>query len=95
MIPKPMEHLRDLSPGQLADEAGRLKAALGDIKAEAVRSELTRAEGNFFRLTLSPPGRQMRFDRKRFEADNGTERLAPYLYEEDTSWVMRLAARRL
>jgi hypothetical protein len=92
--PHSMEHLRDLSPGQLADEAGKLKAALSDIKDEAIRRELTRAEGNFFRLTLSPPGRQMRLDRARLEADQGTAFLAPYLYEEDTYWVMRCNARR-
>ena len=87
--------LRSLSPGELADQAGKLKAALGQIRDEAIRRELNRAEGNLFRLTLSPPGRQTRFDRKRFEGDNGTAVLAPYFYEEDTSWVMRVVARRV
>ena len=87
--------LRALSPGELADQAGKLKAALGQIKDEAVRRELTRAEGNLFRLTLSPPGRQTRLDRARLEADKGAAFLAPYLYEEDTGWVMRVNARRV
>ena len=88
------EYLRGLTPGQLADAAGQLKAALADIKGEAVRRELSRAEGNAYRLTLSPPSRQTRLDRARLEADQGAEFLAPYLYEEDTSWVMRVSARR-
>jgi hypothetical protein len=88
------KRLRKLSPGELADEAGKLKSALGAIKDEAVRRELRRAEGNFYRLTLSPPGRQTRLDRARLEADKGHELIAPYLYEADTDWVMRCVARR-
>ena len=88
------EYLRGLTPGALADAAGQLKAALADIKGEAIRRELGRAEGNSYRLTLSPPSRQTRLDRARLEADEGAEFLAPYLYEEDTSWVMRVSARR-
>ena len=88
------EYLRGLTPGQLADAAGQLKAALADIKVEAVRRELSRAEGNAYRLTLSPPSRQTRLDRARLEAEKGAEFLAPYLYVEDTSWVMRVSARR-
>ena len=88
------EYLRGLTPGQLADAAGQLKAALADIKGEAIRRELGRAEGNSYRLTLSPPSRQTRLDRARLEAEKGAELLAPYLYEEDTSWVMRVSARR-
>lgn len=87
--------LSTLSPGELADQAGKHKAALAQIKDEAIRRELTRAEGNLFRLTLSPPGRQTRLDRARLEADKGAAFLAPYLYEEDTSWVMRVNARRV
>lgn len=97
-MPEPLsaeaKRLRKLSPGELADEAGKAKAALGLIKDEAVRRELRRAEGNLFRLTLSPPGRQTRLDRARLEADQGAGFLAPYLYEEDTTWVMRCSARR-
>lgn len=89
-----IKRLRKLSPGELADEAGQLKAALGRIKDEAIRRELTRAEGNLYRLTLSPPGRQTRLDRTRLEADKGAGFLAPYLYEADTDWVMRCVARR-
>jgi hypothetical protein len=86
--------LRDMTPGQLADTAGSLKAALADIKDEAIRRELSRVEGNAYRLTLSAPSRQTRLDRARLEAEQGADFLAPYLYEEDTSWVMRVSARR-
>jgi hypothetical protein len=87
-MPNPISEpfLRSLSPGELADQAGKLKAALAQIKDEAIRRELTRAEGNLFRLTLSPPGRQTRLDRARLAADKGADFLDPYLYEED-SWV--------
>ena len=89
-----VNHLREMTPGQLADAAGKLKAALGDIKDEAIRRELRRAEGNTFRLTLSPPSRQMRLDRARLEEEHGHELIAPFLYEADTDWVMRVSARR-
>jgi len=87
-------HLREMTPGQLADAAGKLKAALSDIKDEAIRRDLRRAEGNEFRLTLSPPSRQVRLDRARLEEHHGHELLAPFLYEADTDWVMRCSARR-
>jgi len=86
--------LDEMTPGQLADAAGVLKAALSDIKGEAIRRDLRRAEGNKFRLTLSPPSRQMRLDRARLEEHHGHELLAPFLYEADTDWVMRCSARR-
>ena len=38
------DHLRDMTAGQLADAAGKLKAALSDIKDEAIRRELRRAK---------------------------------------------------
>src|SRR5271163_569490 len=62
-VPHPGVYLREMTPGQLADAAGKLKAALGDIKDGAIRREWRRAEGTKYRLTVSPPGRQMRLDR--------------------------------
>jgi hypothetical protein len=38
-----------------------------------ITRDVTRAEGNLFRLALSPPGRQNRFDRDAFERDKGSE----------------------
>jgi hypothetical protein len=89
-----MSELRGLSPGQLADQAGALKARLGAIKQEMILRDVTRAEGNLFRLALSPPSRQNRFDRDAFERDYGADFLARFCHEIDTGWVMRVTARK-
>ena len=80
--------------GRARRRGGQAQGALSDIKDEAIRRELRRAEGNAYRLTLSPPGRQMRLDRARLEEDHGRDLVAPYLYEADTDWVMRCTARK-
>jgi hypothetical protein len=90
-----MAILRDYSPGQLADQAGALKAQLEAIKQEMIVRDVTRGEGNLFRLALSPPGRQNRFDREAFERDKGADLLTPYCHEIDTGWVMRVNARKV
>ena len=89
-----MSELRDFSPGQLADQAGALKAQLEAIKQEMIAREVARAEGNLFRLALSPPSRQNRLDREALERDYGTAFLAGYCHEIDTGWVMRITARK-
>ena len=50
------KRLRRLSPGALADEIGALEARVDALKAEAIRRELRRAEGEDYRITLTPPG---------------------------------------
>jgi hypothetical protein len=55
----------------------------------------TRAERNLWRLALSPPGRQNRFDREAFEREYGVELLARFCNEIDTGWVMRVSARKV
>lgn len=89
-----IKRLKKLTPGELADEAGQLKAALGRIKDEAIRRELRRAEGALFRLSLTPPGRQLRLDRAQLEKIYGASLIARYCYEIDTDWVMRTSARK-
>ena len=89
-----VKRLKKLAPGELADEAGRLKAALGRIKDEAIRRDLRRAEGALFRLTLTPPGRQSRLNRAQLETVYGANLIARYCYEIDTDWVMRTSARK-
>jgi hypothetical protein len=89
-----MSELREFSPGQLADQAGALKAGIEAIKQELIAREITRAEGNLFRLALSPPGRQNRLDRDALERDHGLEFIAAYCHEIDTGWVMRVTARK-
>ena len=86
--------LGKFSPGQLADQAGALKAQLEAIKQEMIGRDVARAEGNLFRLALSLPSRQNRFDRDAFERDNGTDSLTRYCREIDTGWVMRVNARK-
>jgi len=90
-----MSELRDFSPGQLADQAGALKAQIEAIKQEMIAREITRAEGNLHRLALSPPGRQNRLDREALERAWGTDFLSPYCHEIDTGWVMRVTARKI
>jgi hypothetical protein len=89
-----VKRLRGLPSGDLADEAGRLKAALAHIKDEAVRRDLRRAEGALFRLTMIPPGRQVRLDRKAVVDKFGAAEIAACCYEIDTDWVMRCSARK-
>ena len=89
-----MSELREFSPGQLADQAGALKARLQAIKQEMIAREVDRAEGNLYRLALSPPSRQNRLDREALERAWGTDFLTPYCHEIDTGWVMRITARK-
>lgn len=55
--------LAKLSPDQLAAEAGRLHDELDQVKDEAIRRGLHRAESVDWRITLSPPGEQQRTDK--------------------------------
>jgi hypothetical protein len=55
--------LRKLSPGDLADEIGVLEARIDALKGEAIRRELHRAEGQAFKITLTPPGTSQRTDK--------------------------------
>jgi hypothetical protein len=91
--------LRGLTPGELADEVGALKAEAADaeakiaaLKAEAVRRKLTEANGSLFRVTLSPPGEATRLDIKALRAAKGEKFLAPWLMPVVTDWVMRCTA---
>ena len=49
--------------GELADEVGTLEARIDALKAEAIRREIRRAEGEDFRITLTPPGTSQRTDK--------------------------------
>jgi hypothetical protein len=67
-LDSPVKRLRGLSPGELADEIGVLEARIGELKAEAVRRCLHRAEGQAFRIVLTPPGTQQRTDKPKLLA---------------------------
>lgn len=88
------KRLRRLKDGEMADECGHLQAAIAAIRAEAIRRELRRAEGLLFTITLSPPGRHQRLDRKALELKIGAAALEPCLYTVETDWQMRCTARR-
>jgi hypothetical protein len=104
-VTKPLDpdtkKLRALSPGELADQVGTLKARiagledqLGDLKAEAVRRQLLEAEGELFRITLSPPGEQLRIDGKLLRAVMGNAFVDHFSRSTAVDWVMRCSARR-
>jgi hypothetical protein len=95
-----LKRLRTLTPGELADEAGVLKAQLAELaekldgcKAEALRRGLREAEGKLFRLVMSPPGTQRRLDREHMEQELGSEFVARYTSIIETDWKMRISAR--
>jgi hypothetical protein len=90
--------LRKLSPAALADEAGALKARTEAIKDEAIRRGLKKAEGQFWKLSLTPPGQSNRTDKSRLLAVLGiseSEYVARYTSPTPTDWVMRCTARKV
>ena len=96
-----VKRLRGLSPGELADAVGAVKAniadleaELGALKAEAVRRDLREAEGELFRLALSPPGTQSRIDSKLLREVMGDPFVDHFSRAVLTDWVMRCCARK-
>lgn len=90
--------LRKLTRAELADEVGALKADAADaeakieaIKQEAIRRQITVANGSLFRITLSPPGEAQRLDGKRLRAEHPTI-ADQYTATVATDWAMRCAA---
>jgi hypothetical protein len=57
------KRLRKVSPAYLADQIGALEARIEVFKAEAIRRELRRAEGEAYRIVLTPPGTSQRTDK--------------------------------
>ncbi len=92
------KRLRKLSPAALADEAGVLKARVEAIKDEAIRRGLRKAEGEFWKLSLSPPGESNRTDKARLLQVLGiseSEYTARFTSVTHTEWVMRCTARKV
>jgi hypothetical protein len=54
------KRLRNVSSGELADAIGALEARVEVLKAEAILRELRRAEGEAYRIVLTPPGTAQR-----------------------------------
>jgi hypothetical protein len=96
-----IKRLRKLSPAALADEAdeaGALKAKTEAIKDEAIRRGLKKAEGQFWKLALTPPGQSNRTDKSRLLAVLGiseSEYVARFTSVVHTDWVMRCTARKV
>jgi ribosomal protein L29 len=95
------KRLRKLSPGELADEVGGIKAEIADLeaqldahKAEAVRRELREAEGKLFRVTLSPPSSQLRVDSALLRQVMGEAFVDHFSRIVPLDWVMRCFGRK-
>jgi hypothetical protein len=96
-----LKRLRKLSPGELADEVGAVKAQISDLeakldgyKADAIRRGLTEADGKLFRLAFTPPTPQLRLDSKLLRAVFGDPFADHFSRTVLVDWVMRCSARK-
>ena len=92
------KRLRKLSPAELADEAGALKAKTERVKDEAIRRGLRKAEGQAWKLSLSPPGTSQRTDRARLLEVMGISESdfeLRFCNRVETDWSMRVTAKRV
>ncbi len=93
-----IKRLKKLSPAALADEAGAMKARTEAIKDEAIRRGLTKAEGQFWKLALTPPSISNRTDKARLLAVLGiseSEYVTRFTSPTRTDWTMRCTARKV
>jgi hypothetical protein len=82
----------------VADEAGALKAKTEAIKDEAIRRGLKKAEGQFWKLALTPPGQSNRTDKSRLLAVLGiseSQYVSRFTSPTQTDWVMRCTPRKV
>ena len=89
--------LRKLTDGELADEVGTFEARIDALKAEAIRREIRRAEGEDFRITLTPPGTSQRTDKPLLLQVMGiteAEYTARFCHPVQTGWRLTCTARR-
>ena len=90
-----VKKLRALAPGELADECGVAKARIDAIKEEAIRRGLTRARGQAFKISLSPPSTQNRTDRDKLLAVMGiseSEFVLRFTRPAETDWRLTCSA---
>ncbi len=93
-----VKRLRKLSPAELADEAGAAKAKTEAIKDEAIRRGLRRAEGEVWKLALSPPGESNRTDKARLLQVLGiseAEFVSRFTSVTHTDWRMTCTAKKI
>jgi hypothetical protein len=79
-------------PADLADETGAAKARLDAVKEEAIRRGLTRAQGECWKISLSPPSESNRTDNGlllKTLALSESEYAARFTNPVYTDWVMR------
>jgi hypothetical protein len=91
------KRLRKVSPGYLADQIGALEARIEVLKAEAIRRELRRAEGEAYRIVLSPPGTSQRTDKPlllRVLGITPAEYAARFCNPAHTGWRLTCTALR-
>ena len=95
------KRLHGLSPGELADEVGAVKAQIAAredrievLKAEAVRRGLTEADGELFRITLSAPTFQFRIDSKLLRQVMGDPFADHFSRTVQLDWALRCVARK-
>jgi hypothetical protein len=97
------KRLRSMTPGQIADEVGALKASLATVdeqietlKLEFQRRKLLEASGALFDITMSPPGERAMLDRAALVADFGEEAVKRRWTKmtTGTSWTLRCFARK-
>jgi hypothetical protein len=77
---------------------GRVPAKTEAIKDEAIRRGLKKAEGQFWKLALSPPGQSNRTDKSRLLAVLGiseSEYISRFTSPTQTDWVMRCTAKKV
>ena len=93
--------LRALTPAQLADEVGELKAQIADhremeeaVKAELIRRKLLAADGALFHVSLTPPATQDRFSAKALLEDKGQKFVDRYKRPVEIGWVMNCHPRK-
>ncbi len=96
-----LKRLHKLSPGELADAVGGVKAAIAALdeqldgyKAEAVRRDLREADGTLFRLALSPPTTQARLNSYMLRQVFGDAFVDHFSRPVEIDWVMRCSARK-
>lgn len=96
------KRLRGMTPAQLADQVGGLKAQIAAvdeqlelIKQECVRRNLTSAEGALFDITLSPPGESTRIDKGMLTTVFGVPFVEHFSKTSPgTSWTLRCTAKK-
>jgi hypothetical protein len=96
-----LKRVRKLSPGELADEVGAVKAQISDLeakldgyKADAIRRGLVEADGKLFRLAFSPLTPRLQLDGKLLRAVFGDPFVDHFSRSVMVDWVMRCSARK-